>query len=68
MGVEIPQEYDGTGASFLAACLVVEELAKVDAAVAVMCDVQNTLVNNIVSVCTDCLCVLLRVARPTRSH
>jgi alkylation response protein AidB-like acyl-CoA dehydrogenase len=49
MGVEIPQEYNGTGASFLSACLVVEELAKVDAAVAVMVDVQNTLVNNIVS-------------------
>lgn len=29
MGVEIPDKYDGTGSGFLAACLVVEELAKV---------------------------------------
>jgi alkylation response protein AidB-like acyl-CoA dehydrogenase len=47
MGVEIPQEHGGAGAGFLSACLVVEELAKVDASVAVACDVQNTLVNNV---------------------
>lgn len=47
MGVEIPQERGGAGAGFLSACLVVEELAKVDASVAVACDVQNTLVNNV---------------------
>lgn len=33
--------------SFLASCLAVEEMAKVDASVAVCLDVQNTLVNNV---------------------
>ncbi len=47
MGIEVPQKYGGTGSNFLSACLVIEELAKVDASVAVLCDVQNTLVNNV---------------------
>ena len=47
MGIEVPQEHGGTGASFTAACLAVEELAKADASTAVMVDVQNTLVNNV---------------------
>ena len=47
MGIEIAEKYGGTGASFLAACLAVEEIAKIDASVAVMVDVQNTLVNNV---------------------
>lgn len=29
MGMEIPQEYNGTGAGFMSAILVIEELAKV---------------------------------------
>jgi alkylation response protein AidB-like acyl-CoA dehydrogenase len=45
MGIEIPNAYGGAGASFLAAILVVEELARVDPAVAVVVDVQNTLLN-----------------------
>jgi hypothetical protein len=28
MGVEVPTKYGGTGANFLSACLVIEELAK----------------------------------------
>jgi short-chain 2-methylacyl-CoA dehydrogenase len=48
MGIEIPTEYGGTGASFMAACLGIEEMARVDASVGVCMDVQNTLVNNIV--------------------
>jgi len=47
MGIEIPQEYGGSDASFLSAILVIEELAKVDPSVSVCCDVQNTLVNNL---------------------
>ncbi|CAG8440348.1 7644_t:CDS:10 [Funneliformis caledonium] len=47
MGVETEHEYDGTGASFLSAILVIEELAKVDPSVSVACDVQNTLVNTL---------------------
>jgi short-chain 2-methylacyl-CoA dehydrogenase len=48
MGIEIPEKFGGAGASFLSACLAIEELAKVDASVAVCADVQNTLVNNII--------------------
>ena len=47
MGIEIPERFGGVGSSFLSSCLVVEELAKVDASVAVCVDVQNTLVNNV---------------------
>src|ERR1700752_3430712 len=46
MGVEIPEKYAGAGATFFMSVLVVEELARVDASVAVLVDVQNTLVNN----------------------
>ncbi len=48
MGIEIPEEYGGTGADFFTSTLVVEELSKVDPSVAVLVDVQNTLVNNAV--------------------
>ena len=47
MGIEIPAEFGGSSMSFLASCVAVEELAKVDASVAVMVDIQNTLINNI---------------------
>jgi alkylation response protein AidB-like acyl-CoA dehydrogenase len=46
MGIEVPEEFGGTGASFFTAALVVEELSRVDASVGVLVDVQNTLVNN----------------------
>ncbi|HEU0053334.1 MAG TPA: acyl-CoA dehydrogenase [Longimicrobium sp.] len=46
MGIEVPEELGGTGASFFTAALVVEELSRVDASVGVLVDVQNTLVNN----------------------
>jgi butyryl-CoA dehydrogenase/short/branched chain acyl-CoA dehydrogenase len=46
MGVEIPDEHGGAGANFFVSVLVVEELARVDASLAVLVDVQNTLVNN----------------------
>jgi len=46
MGVEIPDAHGGAGASFFMSCLAVEELARVDGSVAVVVDVQNTLVNN----------------------
>ncbi len=46
MGIEIPEKYSGAGATFFMSILVVEELARVDASVAVLVDVQNTLVNN----------------------
>ena len=46
MGVEIPEAYGGTGADFFTSVLVVEELSRVDPAVGVLVDVQNTLVIN----------------------
>jgi len=46
MGVEIPTEFGGAGSSFFNAILAVEALAKVDPAVSVVVDVQNTLVEN----------------------
>jgi alkylation response protein AidB-like acyl-CoA dehydrogenase len=46
MGIEIPEQYGGSGASFFEAVLAVEELSRVDPSAAVVVDVQNTLVNN----------------------
>jgi alkylation response protein AidB-like acyl-CoA dehydrogenase len=46
MGIEIPEEFEGMGGSFFQSIIVIEELAKVDPATAVIVDVQNTLVNN----------------------
>ncbi|XP_078500122.1 short/branched chain specific acyl-CoA dehydrogenase, mitochondrial [Lissotriton helveticus] len=47
MGIEIDQEFGGTGASFISSILVIEELAKVDPSVSVLCDIQNTLINTL---------------------
>ncbi len=46
MGIEIPEEFGGAGASFFMSVLAVEELSRVDASAGVIVDVQNTLVNN----------------------
>ncbi|HEY2409838.1 MAG TPA: acyl-CoA dehydrogenase [Polyangiaceae bacterium] len=46
MGVEIPSELGGAGSSFFNAILAVQALARVDPSVAVLVDVQNTLVEN----------------------
>lgn len=46
MGVESPEQYSGSGGTFMMACLAVEELARVDGSVSVLVDVQNTLVTN----------------------
>lgn len=46
MGVEIPEAFGGTGADFFTSILVVEALSRVDPAVGVLVDVQNTLVVN----------------------
>lgn len=48
MGIEIPGKYGGPGMSFTDAVMVVEELAKTDPSVSVVCDVHNTLVNTVV--------------------
>ncbi|VDO13325.1 unnamed protein product, partial [Haemonchus placei] len=44
MGIEVPESYGGPGSSFFDTVLVVEGLAKVDPAVSVFVDVQNTLI------------------------
>ena len=46
MGIEIPEAYGGSEAQFFMSILAIEELARVDPALAVLVDVQNTLVNN----------------------
>lgn len=45
MGIEVPEQYGGAGGSLMMVTLAVEELSKVDASAAILCDVQNTLVN-----------------------
>jgi len=45
MGIEVPEEYGGAGGSLFMVTLAVEEISKVDASAAIVCDVQNTLVN-----------------------
>ncbi len=46
MGIEIPEDLGGAGASFFMSILAIEEVSKVDASVGVFVDVQNTLCNN----------------------
>jgi len=48
MGIEIDSDYGGTGSSFFSSIITVEELAKVDPAVSVFCDIQNTLINTLI--------------------
>ncbi len=46
MGIEVPEEYGGSGGTIFMAVLAIEELARVDASAAIYVDVHNTLVNN----------------------
>jgi alkylation response protein AidB-like acyl-CoA dehydrogenase len=46
MGIEVPEEYGGSGGTLFMAVLAIEELARVDASAAIYVDVHNTLVNN----------------------
>ena len=48
MAIETPEDLGGAGGSFFMSVLAVEELSRVDAAVGVLVDVQNTLVTNAV--------------------
>ncbi|KAM6183331.1 short/branched chain specific acyl-CoA dehydrogenase, mitochondrial [Erethizon dorsatum] len=49
MGIEVDAKYGGAGASFFSSILVVEELAKVDASVALLCDLQNAVINKLIA-------------------
>src|SRR5438270_11298973 len=44
MGIEVPEEFGGAGGSLFMVTLAVEEISKIDASSAIVCDVQNTLV------------------------
>jgi alkylation response protein AidB-like acyl-CoA dehydrogenase len=45
MGIEVPEQYGGAGGTLTMVAIAVEEISKVDASAAIVCDVQNTLVN-----------------------
>jgi len=47
MGIETSVDHGGAESSFTSAIIAIEELAKVDPSVSVLCDVHNTLVNTI---------------------
>jgi alkylation response protein AidB-like acyl-CoA dehydrogenase len=46
MGIEVPERFDGSAATFFHAVLAVEALSRVDPSIGVLVDVQNTLVVN----------------------
>jgi alkylation response protein AidB-like acyl-CoA dehydrogenase len=45
MGIQVPEQYGGAAGSLFMVALAVEEVSKIDAAAAILIDVQNTLVN-----------------------
>jgi alkylation response protein AidB-like acyl-CoA dehydrogenase len=45
MGIEVPEQYGGAAGTCTMVAIAVEEISKVDAAAAILVDVQNTLVN-----------------------
>jgi alkylation response protein AidB-like acyl-CoA dehydrogenase len=58
MGIEIPEQYNGSAGTFFEAILAVEELSSVDPSVGVLVDVQNTL----------CINALVRWATPEQKQ
>ena len=44
MGIQVPEQYGGAGGNLMMVTIAVEEISKIDAAAAIMVDVQNTLV------------------------
>jgi len=49
MGIDVPESLGGAGGTFFQSCLAVEQISRADAAVGVLVDVQNTLVNNAIA-------------------
>jgi alkylation response protein AidB-like acyl-CoA dehydrogenase len=47
MSVDVPTEYGGSGQSFFALVLVIEEMSKIDPSVGLFLDLQNTLINRL---------------------
>ncbi|KAK8858767.1 hypothetical protein IAR55_002996 [Kwoniella newhampshirensis] len=50
MGIETQADFGGSECSFTSAIIAIEELARVDPSVAVLCDVHNTLVNTVLRI------------------
>lgn len=48
MGIEIDEQYGGTGSNFMTSILAVEEISKVDSSISVLVDIHNTLVNALI--------------------
>jgi alkylation response protein AidB-like acyl-CoA dehydrogenase len=48
MGIEVETEYGGSGLSFFASILAVEELSKVEPSLSILVHIQNTLVNALI--------------------
>ena len=44
MGIEVPEEYSGVGATFSDSLDVVKEISKVDPSTSLLIDIQNTLI------------------------
>lgn len=44
----MPTEYGGSNSTFGSSIVVIEELAKVDPGICIICDIQNTLVNTLI--------------------
>ena len=49
MGMDIPEQYSGSGGTFFMTILAVEEISRVDAAAGIVIDVQNTLVTGAIA-------------------
>lgn len=47
MSVDVPPEYGGSGQTFFASILVIEEMSKIDPSVGLVLDLQNTLFNRL---------------------
>ncbi|HEX6051899.1 MAG TPA: acyl-CoA dehydrogenase [Gemmatimonadaceae bacterium] len=45
MGIEVAEDYGGAAGTLTMVAIAVEEISKIDASAAIVCDVQNTLVN-----------------------
>lgn len=48
MGIDVETEYGGSGLSFFASVIAVEEVAKVDPSLSIFVHIQNTLVNALI--------------------
>ncbi|KAL0949107.1 hypothetical protein HGRIS_009196 [Hohenbuehelia grisea] len=48
MGIETSADHNGAESSFTSAIIAIEELARIDPSVSVLCDVHNTLVNTVI--------------------